>query len=119
MKTTPEILTLPETRLQQAPSYFHAMAKPTGAIYNLDCRYCLFLSNEVLYPGNRFCMTDDVMEAAGVNTVVELAQRNPVNLYAKTNEVNTENDLMHKMPNVVQVDDRVSQAKSLSWIFTS
>jgi uncharacterized protein len=27
------------------------MAKPTGAVCNLDCEYCFFLSKEMLYPG--------------------------------------------------------------------
>jgi uncharacterized protein len=38
------------------------MAKPTGAICNLDCTYCFFLSKEALYPGSRFRMADDVLE---------------------------------------------------------
>jgi len=42
---------------------FHALAKPTGAICNLDCRYCFFLSKELLYPGSRFRMADDLLEA--------------------------------------------------------
>src|SRR4051794_25942545 len=42
---------------------FHLLAKPTGAICNLDCSYCFFLSKELLYPGSRFRMADDVLEA--------------------------------------------------------
>ena len=42
--------------------YFHLLAKPTGAICNLDCKYCFFLSKEMLYPGGRFRMTDDVLD---------------------------------------------------------
>ena len=45
-----------------APAYFHVLAKPTGAICNLDCRYCFFLSKEMLYPGSRFEMADDLLE---------------------------------------------------------
>src|SRR5687768_1977898 len=45
-----------------APPYFHVLAKPTGAICNLDCKYCFFLSKEALYPGSRFRMDDDVLE---------------------------------------------------------
>ena len=45
-----------------APAAFHAMAKPTGAICNLDCEYCFFLSKEMLYPGDRFRMADDLLE---------------------------------------------------------
>ena len=46
-----------------APPAFHLLAKPTGAICNLDCQYCFFLSKEELYPGSRFRMTDEVLEA--------------------------------------------------------
>lgn len=42
---------------------FHLLAKPTGAVCNLDCDYCFFLSKEMLYPGSRFRMADDVLEA--------------------------------------------------------
>src|SRR5438477_6044368 len=45
-----------------APLAFHLMAKPTGAICNLDCDYCFFLSKEMLYPGSRFRMADDLLE---------------------------------------------------------
>ena len=38
------------------------MAKPTGAICNLDCEYCFFLSKEMLYPGSRFRMAAEVHE---------------------------------------------------------
>ena len=47
--------------LSQAPA-FHLLAKPTGAICNLDCKYCFFLSKEMLYPGDRFRMADDMLE---------------------------------------------------------
>jgi uncharacterized protein len=46
-----------------APPSFHVLAKPTGAICNLNCAYCFFLSKEKLYPGSRFRMTDEVLEA--------------------------------------------------------
>lgn len=39
------------------------MAKPTGALCNLDCAYCFFLKKEKLYPGSSFHMTDEVMES--------------------------------------------------------
>ena len=38
------------------------MAKPTGAVCNLDCEYCFFLSKEMLYPGSRFRMAADLQE---------------------------------------------------------
>ena len=45
-----------------APLAFHLMAKPTGAICNLDCEYCFFLSKEMLYPGSRFKMAAELQE---------------------------------------------------------
>lgn len=41
---------------------FGLLAKPTGAICNLDCKYCFFLSKELLYPGSRFRMADELLE---------------------------------------------------------
>jgi uncharacterized protein len=46
-----------------APRCFHVLAKPTGAICNLDCKYCSFLSKERLYPGSRFHRADALLEA--------------------------------------------------------
>ncbi len=46
----------------QNPLAFHLLAKPTGAVCNLDCKYCFFLSKEMLYPGSRFRMTDELLE---------------------------------------------------------
>jgi uncharacterized protein len=45
-----------------APAGFHLLAKPTGAVCNLDCTYCFFLSKEALYPGSPFRMPDDLLE---------------------------------------------------------
>ena len=47
---------------RNAPSSFHVLAKPTGAICNLDCTYCFFLSKDTLYPRSKFRMTDDTLE---------------------------------------------------------
>jgi len=45
------------------PPAFHVMAKPSGAACNLDCKYCYFLAKERLYPGSRFRMSEEVLEA--------------------------------------------------------
>jgi len=45
-----------------APRAFHLLAKPTGAVCNLDCTYCFYLSKEMLYPGSRFRMADDLLD---------------------------------------------------------
>ena len=49
-------------RPDDRPAAFHLLAKPTGAVCNLDCGYCFFLSKERLYPGSRFRMADDLLE---------------------------------------------------------
>jgi uncharacterized protein len=59
-----------------APSAFHLLAKPTGAICNLDCSYCFFLSKEELYPGSRFRMEDELLEAY-IAQLVEAHARAP------------------------------------------
>ena len=48
--------------MTQASGYFHVLAKPTGAVCNLDCTYCFFLSKEALYPESDFRMKDDLLE---------------------------------------------------------
>lgn len=58
----PNTPVLPSTMPAGAPPAFHVMAKPTGAICNLDCSYCFFLSKELLYPGDRFRMADELLE---------------------------------------------------------
>ena len=54
-------LVLKEAR-SSAPRPFHLMAKPTGAVCNLDCEYCFYLAKESLYPGSDFRMPDDILE---------------------------------------------------------
>ena len=66
---------MPATFPLDAPPAFHLMAKPTGAICNLDCSYCFFLSKELLYPGDRFRMADDVL-ASWIRQMIE-AHRAP------------------------------------------
>jgi uncharacterized protein len=43
---------------------FHVLAKPTGPICNLDCKYCFYLEKEVLYPDfGKWAMRPDVLES--------------------------------------------------------
>ena len=44
------------------PPRIHVLAKPTGAICNLQCSYCFFLNKDRLYPGSHFRMSDEVLE---------------------------------------------------------
>lgn len=55
----------------------------------------------------------DLLEEAGVDTVPELAQRNPENLYVKLEEVNKKKKLVRQLPTLADVKDWVSQAKAL------
>jgi uncharacterized protein len=65
------VLTLPG-----APLAFHLMAKPTGAVCNLDCEYCFFLSKEMLYPGSRFRMAQQLQENY-IRQLLEAHERAP------------------------------------------
>jgi len=60
----------------------------------------------------------DLLEEAGVDTVPELAQRNPGNLYAKMVETNNKKELVRRLPSSAQVADWVAQAKTLPRVIT-
>ena len=55
----------------------------------------------------------ELLEASGVDTVPELAQRKPDNLHARMVEVNESKKLVRKLPTAAQVADWVAQAKDL------
>jgi predicted flap endonuclease-1-like 5' DNA nuclease len=60
----------------------------------------------------------DLLEAAGVDTVVELATRNPANLYQRLVSTNMEKRLVRKVPFPSQVESWIEQAKNLPRIIT-
>ena len=60
----------------------------------------------------------DLLEAAGVDTVPELAQRNAENLHAKMAEVNEEKKLVRQIPGKQMVIDWVAEAKTLPRVVT-
>jgi len=55
----------------------------------------------------------DLLEAAGVDTVPEMAARNSANLCKKLEEVNAAKKLVRKLPTEAQVADWIAQAKKL------
>ena len=55
----------------------------------------------------------DLLEAAGVDTVPELAQRNAENLHAKMAEVNAAKKLVRQLPTLRSVQAWVAHAKEL------
>jgi predicted flap endonuclease-1-like 5' DNA nuclease len=60
----------------------------------------------------------DLLEAAGVDTVPELAQRNPENLYQKLLEINQEKEMVRRAPSQDQVSAWVEEAKGLPRVIT-
>jgi predicted flap endonuclease-1-like 5' DNA nuclease len=60
----------------------------------------------------------DLLEAAGVDTIPELAQRNASNLFQKIEAVNREKKLVRKLPVESQVADWIEQAKKLPRVLT-
>jgi predicted flap endonuclease-1-like 5' DNA nuclease len=55
----------------------------------------------------------DLLEMAGVDTVVELSKRKPANLHAKMVEVNKAKNLVNGMPGLNQVGGWIKQAQRL------
>ena len=60
----------------------------------------------------------ELLEAAGVDTVKELRNRNAANLHAKMVEVNAEKKLVRQTPSLSQVTSYVEQAKALDPVMT-
>ncbi len=55
----------------------------------------------------------DLLEEAGVDTVVELAHRNAQNLLEKMTEANIQKNLVRRLPTVGMVEKWIAQAKAL------
>jgi len=55
----------------------------------------------------------ELLEAAGVDSVPELAQRSPANLQKRMEEVNTQKKLTRRVPSESQVTAWVAEAKTL------
>jgi predicted flap endonuclease-1-like 5' DNA nuclease len=60
----------------------------------------------------------DLLERAGVDTVVELAQRNAEQLHAKMAQANQKDGLVRQLPALSRVKDWVKQAKRLRRVVT-
>jgi predicted flap endonuclease-1-like 5' DNA nuclease len=55
----------------------------------------------------------DLLEASGVDTVVELAQRKAANLLEKVTAVNAQHKRVRQLPALKQIEDWIAQAKKL------
>ncbi len=60
----------------------------------------------------------DLLENAGVDTVVELSKRVPENLLAKLLEINDQKHCVRKVPGLKQVEAWIAQAKKLPRVLT-
>ena len=55
----------------------------------------------------------ELLEAAGVDTVVELGHRNAANLTVKVAEINEEHNLVNRVPSESEVERWIEEAKTL------
>ena len=55
----------------------------------------------------------ELLEASGVDSVAELAQRNAENLHTKLVEVNAAKNLVNRVPGLSEIERFVSEAKEL------
>ncbi|MBI4857829.1 MAG: DUF4332 domain-containing protein [Acetobacterium woodii] len=60
----------------------------------------------------------ELLEAAGVDTVPELATRKAENLFKKLQEINDAKELVRKLPTQAQVEDWITQAAALPRVLT-
>lgn len=104
--TTDKLLAGTKTKKQR-----QALAEATGIPEKKILKFAnmadLFRINGV---GQEFA---ELLEAAGVDTVPELAMRNAENLTAKMEEVNEAKNLTRRTPSLKEVEKWVSEAKSL------
>lgn len=93
-----------------------AVAEETGITEKLVLKWCnhadLFRVKGV---GPQFA---ELLEAAGVDTVKELAHRNAENLAAKMAEVNAEKNLVRRVPVATEVQKMIDIAKELPGVMT-
>lgn len=60
----------------------------------------------------------DLLEATGVDTVVELSRRNAENLFEAMTDLNAAKQLVRQVPSLDQVKDWISQAATLPRVIT-
>lgn len=99
-----------------APAGRKALAEETGISEKVVLRWAnhadLFRVKGV---GPQFA---ELLEAAGVDTVKELAHRNAENLAAKMAEVNAEKNLVNRVPVASEIQRMVDYAKELPGVLT-
>jgi len=106
IKTTDHLLDRGSTRRGR-----EELARTTGIPYKLILKW-VNLSDlfRITGIGREY---SDLLEEAGVNTVVELSKRNSEKLYAKILEINEQKVLVKKPPSLNEVINWIKQAKNL------
>ena len=111
-------ITKPEELLQKcaAPAGRKALAEQTGIADSLILKWTnhadLFRTKGV---GPQF---SELLEAAGVDTVKELRNRNAENLAAKVLEINNQKKLVRRVPVLKEIIKMINQAKELPPMMT-
>ena len=94
-----------------SPAGRHEIAEKTGISEKLILKWVnhadLFRINGV---AGQYA---ELLEASGVDTVVELAQRNPANLTSKMDEVNENRNLVNRVPSESETARWIEEAKTL------
>ncbi len=111
-------LTTTETLLEKgaSPAGRKAIAEETGISGKLILKWLNRADlSRVKGIGEEYA---DLLEVAGVDTVPELAQRNPDNLYQLLVEINEARNLVRRSPTQAQVETWVEQAKTLPRVIT-
>ena len=99
-----------------APAGRKALAEETGIAEKLVLTWCNHADlMRVKGVGPQFA---ELLEAAGVDTVKELAHRNAENLAAKMLEVNAEKNLVNRVPVASELQKMIDQAKELPAVMT-
>ena len=106
INTTDKLLASTKTKKQR-----EEVENATGISHKLVLKFAnmadLFRINGI---GQEF---SELLEAAGVDTVPELAMRNAENLTAKREEVNETKKLTRRMPSLKEVEKWIEEAKTL------
>ncbi len=111
---------LGEKGIHHSEHLLEAAAKPAGrkelaSFAGVETRVILELANraDLARVKGIAGVFSDLLEAAGVDTVKELATRRADNLHAKIAEVNEQMKLAGRLPTEANVQDWIDQAKAL------
>jgi predicted flap endonuclease-1-like 5' DNA nuclease len=98
------------------PKGREAIVKASGISHDLILHWVNFVDlYRIKGVGSEY---SELLEKAGVDTVVELSKRIPENLVAKMAEINKTKKLVRRMPTLKEAKAWIAQAKKLSRVIT-